>query len=86
MFLYLCTMHLLLIQHLAMEHGIPASSESRFIHAVKKVSSERRQEWGFHAYKWPIGPSANKQKPMFALANSELRAQICVGGKSEMSK
>ena len=28
---------------------IPASSEDRFIHAVNKASSERRQGWGFHA-------------------------------------
>ena len=33
-----------------------------------------------------IDPSANERKLMFALANSELRAQICIGGKSEMSK
>ena len=40
--LYLCTMHLLLTRHLAMKHEIPASSESRFIHAVNKASSERK--------------------------------------------
>ena len=28
---------------------IPASSESRFIYAVNKASSEGRQGWGFHA-------------------------------------
>ena len=49
-------MHLLLIRHLAMEHEIPASSESRFIHAVNEAFSERRRGWGFHAYKWSIGP------------------------------
>ena len=49
-------MHLLLIRHLARKHEIPALSESRFIHAVNKASSERRQGWGFHTYKWSIGP------------------------------
>ena len=49
-------MHLLLVRHLAMEHEIPASSESRFIHAVNEACSERRRGWGFHAYKWSIGP------------------------------
>ena len=41
---------------IAMEHGIPASSKSRFIHAVNKASSERRRGWGFHAYERPTGP------------------------------
>ena len=41
---------------IAMEHGIPASSESRFIHAVNKASSEQRRGWGFHAYERPTGP------------------------------
>ena len=54
--LYLCTMYLLLIQHLGMKHEIPASSESRFIHTVNKASSEQGWGWGFHAYKWTIGP------------------------------
>ena len=41
---------------IAMEHGIPASSESRFIHAVHKASSEQRLGWGFHVYERPTGP------------------------------
>ena len=44
-------MHLLLLWHLAMEHEILASSESRFIHAVNEACSEQRRGWGFHAYK-----------------------------------
>ena len=41
---------------IAMEHGIPASSESQFIHAVNKASSARRRGWGFHAQERPTGP------------------------------
>ena len=40
----------------AIGHGIPASSESRFIHAVNKASSERRRGWGFQCLKRPTGP------------------------------
>ena len=38
-----------------MKHEIPALSESRFIHAVNKASSERRRGWGFHAHERPTG-------------------------------
>ena len=41
---------------IAMRHGIPASSESQFIHAVNKASSERRRGWGFQCHKRPTGP------------------------------
>ena len=41
---------------IAMGHGIPALSESRFIHAVNKVSSERRWGWGFQCHKRQTGP------------------------------
>ena len=41
---------------IAMEHGIPASSESRFILAVNKARSEQRRGSGFHAYERPADP------------------------------
>ena len=41
---------------IAMGHGIPASSESRFIHTVNEASSERRRGWGFQCHKRPTGP------------------------------
>ena len=40
----------------AIGHGIPALSESRFIHTVNKVSSKRRRGWGFQCHKRPTGP------------------------------
>ena len=40
----------------AIGHGIPASSESRFIHTVNKASSERRRGWGFQCHERPTGP------------------------------
>ena len=48
---------------IAMGHGIPASSESRFIHAVNKASSER--DGDSNAIK-ANRPAAIKQKPIYS--------------------
>ena len=44
---------------IAMGHGIPASSESRFIHSVNKASSERDGDGANR-------PAANKRKPIYS--------------------
>ena len=44
-----------------MKHEIPASCESRCL-LLHTACSEQRRGWGFHAYKWSIGPSENQAK------------------------
>ena len=51
----------------AIGHGIPASSESRFIHAVNKASSERR--WGFQCHKRPTGLQQISESRFFHAVN-----------------
>ena len=40
---------------IAMEHEIPASSESRCL-LKQTAPSERRRRWGYHAQERPTGP------------------------------
>ena len=64
--LYLCTMHLLLIRHLAMKHEIPALSKSRFIHVVNKGNLSEDGDGDFMRTSGPQARQQIKQKLIYS--------------------
>ena len=53
---------------------------------IPASSCERRGDGDFSSSAGPQALSENELKPLFALANSELRAKFAHGGRSEISK
>ena len=61
---------------IAMEHGIPASSESRCL-LQQTARSERRRGWGFHAHERPTGPQQISESRCLLQQTASYECNLC---------